>query len=165
MRTLLLPHAIALSDGEVTEIARFGAEGGTVLADGEPGLFDGHGRRRDRLPLPDVRHPQAVRPDGEEADGARLVALAGLLADRPRVRMEGPDGQLATGVEARWFRGAEGEVLALQAGRAGGAPGRVLLRFAGAVRLTDLRRGGVVAGMEVAIDPVEPTVLLVAPVQ
>jgi hypothetical protein len=46
-KTLILPHAIALSDQEIQAIAAFAAMGGQVIADTQPGLFDGHGRRRD----------------------------------------------------------------------------------------------------------------------
>lgn len=163
VRTLFLPHAIALSDEEVAAITAFRAGGGVVLADTEPGLFDGHGKRRTAPPLPDVPHPQPVRPDGEEASPATLDALAALLAVPPRVKLLGQDGQRATGVEMRWFRHVRGLVLALQAARPWGAPGRVTLRVAGGMTLSDLRTGGAVDRAAILLDPIEPTILLVSP--
>ena len=44
-RVLMLPHTIALSPIEAKKIQDFVDKGGTVVADGEPGIFDEHGRR------------------------------------------------------------------------------------------------------------------------
>jgi Beta-galactosidase len=44
-RILMLPHSIALSPIEAKEISDFVDRGGVVAADGEPGIFDEHGRR------------------------------------------------------------------------------------------------------------------------
>ena len=162
VRVLLLPHAIALSDDEVREIEAFGAAGGTVLADTEPGLFDGHGRRRASAVLTGVPHPEAMRPLGAETSPGSLAALSALLESAgaaPRVVLLGPDGQLATGVEARWFRGPGGTILALQAGRPWGAPGRIAVRLRGGAGAVDLRRGGAPDLGAVALDGIEPVVL------
>jgi len=92
VRVLVLPQAIALSDGEAAAIAAFVARGGAVVADGAPGQFDGHGKRRprpvlaaDRDPLGRLAElaPASVRVEGaavetrlyDEPDGGRLVAL------------------------------------------------------------------------------------------
>ena len=168
VRVLLLPHAIALSDAEVAEIGAFRQAGGTVLADTEPGLFDGHGCRRASLPLPDVAHPQAMRPDGEAPGPAMLAALVGLLRSAgaaPRALLLGPDGAPATGVEARWFRHPAGTILALQSGRPWGAASRLRVRLPVAVRATDLRTGAVLAEgdtLGIGLDPIEPTILLLS---
>ena len=168
VKVLILPHAIALSDAEVAAITGFRAAGGTVLADSEPGLFDGHGRRRAAAPLPEVPHPAAMRLDGDADNPSTLAALAALLREAgagPRVRLLGPDGQVATGVEGRWFSHPSGAVLALQAGRAWGGPPVVTVRLPGRMTVTDFRGGAVVAGdrVEVALDPIAPTILLLAP--
>jgi hypothetical protein len=42
LRAFVLPYSTALSDREVAEIRRFVEEGGVLLADGAPGLFDEH---------------------------------------------------------------------------------------------------------------------------
>ncbi len=96
VRVLVLPQSIALSDAETAAVGAFVARGGAVVADGTPGQFDGHGKRRARAALADVlaadRDPPArlaelahgpVRVEGaavevrvyDEPDGGRLVAL------------------------------------------------------------------------------------------
>ena len=165
-KLLLLPHAIALSDAAVAGIRAFQAGGGTVLADTEPGVFDGHGRRRATLPLPDVAHPQAVRLVGDPPDPEALATVLRAAGAEPRIRLLAPDGSVAKGVEARWFKGAQGTVLALQAGRPWGAPPSVTLEFAAPAPVSDLRRPGpptVSARHDVALDGIEPRILLLPP--
>lgn len=53
-RVLILPYSLAIGDDEVAAIRQFTREGGTVIADVEPGLYDGHGRRRGRGALSDL---------------------------------------------------------------------------------------------------------------
>lgn len=167
-KVLLLPHVVALSDAEVDAIEAFRAGGGTVLADTEPGLFDGHGRRRTVLPLPDVPHPETVRPLGEAAAPGQLEALAGLLSQAgapPRMRLRGFDGQAATGVEARWFHTPRGPVLALQTSQPQSGHVPLVLQFAARTSVMDLRGGadlGANDRLEVSLDGVEPTLLLLA---
>ena len=49
---LVLPNSLALSDAEAAGIERFlQAPGHVAFADGTPGVFDEHGRRRSRSPL------------------------------------------------------------------------------------------------------------------
>ncbi len=168
VKVLLLPHAIALSDADVSAIQAFRAGGGAVLADTEPGLYDGHGRRRAAPPLPGVPHPQPVRPDNEDTP-ATLAKLAALLAEagaRPRATVLGPDGQPAPGVEARWWRDAAGTILALQSGRPWGAPPRITLALPAPAAVTDLRRPGppaVATRLDLSLDPIEPTILRLSP--
>lgn len=45
-RILILPHAVALSDAEITSIQDFVHRGGRVIADVSPGDYDAHGKRR-----------------------------------------------------------------------------------------------------------------------
>ena len=163
VRVLFLPHAIALSDSEVTAIRAFEAAGGTVLADTEPGLFDGHLRRRATLPLPEVKRPEAVRPTGEAYEPGRQLGLAALLREAgaaPRVTILGPDGQLATGIEARWFAG--GTVLALHAAQPFAGPSQVELRLEPPRTVRDLAGNGPDAPVErvmVRLGPVAPVLL------
>jgi hypothetical protein len=60
-RILMLPHAIALSPAMAEEIRGFVRRGGVVIADGEPGQFDEHGRREKPALLSDVF---TAPPDG-----------------------------------------------------------------------------------------------------
>ncbi len=170
LRVLMLPHAIALSDAEVAEIKRFGARGGLVLADTEPGIFDGHSRRRLASPLAGVaRMPQVVRPDAERSSAAGLTALADLLAKAdvaPALFMTGPDGQRASNVDAHVFRTGDVVILALQATVPWGAPGGLAVQLPAPGYVYDLRRPDppqLVDRLDVALDPVEPTILAVSP--
>ena len=162
VKVLFLPHAIALSDAEVSAIAAFRAAGGTVLADTEPALFDGHGRRRIAPPLADVPRPEAVRPLGTETEPAILDALVQLLTSAgapPRLVMRAPDGERATGVETRWFRDGHRVVFGLQSGRPWGAPAQVTVRLARVPGVTDVRQPGRAVDAVVELDGIEPRIL------
>ena len=50
-RVLILPRSSALSATEAKAIHEFVAQGGVVMADGEPGTFDDHGRRQPQSQL------------------------------------------------------------------------------------------------------------------
>lgn len=165
-RLLLLPHAIALTDAAVAAVRAFQAGGGTVLADTESGVFDGHGRRRTAPPLPGVAHPQAVRLVGDPPDPEALAVVLRAAGVVPRVRLLAPDGSVARGVEARWLKGARGTVLAIQAGRPWGAPPVITLEFPAPTQVSDLRQPGpasVSVRHDLALDGVEPRLLLLAP--
>ena len=162
VRVLFLPHAIAMPDADVAAVQAFRAAGGTVLADTEPALFDGHGRRRTLPALHNVPHPEALRPSGVDTDPAALTAIAALLRDAgapPRAVFLGPDGRPATGIEARWFRGPQGVILSLQAERPWGAPPQIVIRMPG-IEMTDLRRGTRMPAGTMALDGIEPAILL-----
>jgi hypothetical protein len=149
VRVLILPHAIALSAAELDGIAAFRAAGGTVLADTEPGLFDGHGRRRAVAPLPDVAMPAALRNDAEPTTPTILAGLdtalraAGVV---PRVTLHDAAGTVATGVEVRWFRTAAGPLMALQRISPGDAPVTLTARLAAGT-----------APRTVVLDPIAPS--------
>ena len=169
IKVLMLPHAIALSAAEVEEIKRFAARGGTVLADTEPGVFDGHSRRRGGSPLAGVAQmPQIVRPDAEPSGAAGLTALADLLAHAgaaPGLAMTGPDGLRASNVEAHAFRNGGVLILALQAAVPWGAPGQLGVQLPAPGFVYDMRRAGgprQADHLGLALDPIEPTILAVS---
>ncbi len=167
LRILMLPHAIALSDAEVGEVRAFAARGGTVLADAEPGVFDGHGRRRAALPLAGVaRMPQAVRPDGEGAGPAGLLQVLQAAGVSPPIQVLGPDGAAADGVDVRVWDNGGVTVLALQAARPWTAPPRVTVRLPAPALVRDMRRGGDALrgnALDVTLDGIEPTVFVLSP--
>ena len=170
IKVLMLPHAIALSAAEVEEIKRFAARGGTVLADTEPGVFDGHSRRRAESPLAGMAQmPQVVRPDADPSSAAGLAALAGLLAKAgaaPGLAMTGPDGLRASNVEAHAFRNGGVLILALQAAVPWGAPDQLGVQLPAAGFVHDMRRAGGARQadrLDIALDPIEPTILAVSP--
>ncbi len=165
-RVLILPHAIALSDPEVEAIRAFAGAGGTVLADTEPGLFDGHSKLRRAAPLAGVaRVPEAMLRTGAPPAPDVLDNTAGLLAAAgvfPRAVFRAPDGSRATGIEARWFARGETELLSLQAAQPHAAAAQIQIEFTAPATVTDLRRGGPARSgqrLTVALDSAEPTIL------
>ncbi len=150
---LILPGAIALSDGEIAAIQDFTARGGRVVADGTPGAFDAHSRRRSAAPA-------IARSDGTLLD---VVAAAGIV---PPVHVEHADGGAADDVEIYRFRNGDVTILALLRDRADDAATRpalpVTVRLPRAAAITDLRAGAPIGRSDrvtVGLDDVAPTLL------
>ncbi len=131
-RILMLPDALALSPNQAAEIRDFVARGGSVLADGEPGLFDEHGSRLRQPMLSDVftgpPDGAATRfrfgrgtatyisfPDGAGSTGARhiagILAAAGVEAPFPVARA---DGGPADDIETHVLDNGPARILAVQ---------------------------------------------------
>ena len=53
-RVLILPRSSALSEAEAREIRAFAEQGGTVIVNGQPGVFDEHSRKREKSVLSDL---------------------------------------------------------------------------------------------------------------
>jgi glycosyl hydrolase family 42 (putative beta-galactosidase) len=169
LRVLFLPHAIALSAKEAAEIAAFKARGGTVLADTEAGLFDQHSRL---LPKPllagVVTVTEATQRNGAPPTPAVLAATGTLMRMAgvvPRAVFRNPQNVPATGLDVRWLRHGETEMLSIQAASPYAPPGRVTIQFAEPVALTDLRAGGTRPRAKEAtidLDPFEPTIFSLA---
>ena len=139
-RVLILPSTIALSRGEAQQIRGFVARGGSVIADGEPGLFDEHGRRQAKPLLSDIFSGAATRVTNgftygkgrashltvsDGSDGARIFAE--ILNDagvRPRFAEIQSDGRTANDVEAHIFENGQLTILALQRDLPSSSPGR-----------------------------------------
>ncbi len=170
LRVLVLPHAIALSEAEVVEIRGFAARGGVVLADTEPAVFDGHGRRRATPALQGVaRLFQPLRPDAEPSAPSMLAPLAALLTTAgagPGLTLLGPDGEVAAGVDVQRFENGGVTIVGLQAASPWGAPGLVTLKLPSAAFVHDMRTPGPVQHTDhvtVALDPITPTILALSP--
>jgi hypothetical protein len=118
MRVLVLPGAMALSDGETAAITSFAAAGGAVLAAGETGTFDGHLRRRSRPALGDF--VLAVRPGGW-----RTALLAAFVATGMRPPLVLPAAVAAPTVTIRQY--GLMRLVGIQAAQAGAAPLRMEL--------------------------------------
>ncbi len=131
-RVLILPHAVALSPRAAAEIRRFVSAGGTVIAEGESGLFDAHSRRAAEPLLADLFPPgpaaamrtvplgrgRAIRlPDAAPEGGdmkpilAPIFAGAGVLPQFPLTRA---DGRQVGDVESYAFRNGDVTLLAFQ---------------------------------------------------
>ncbi|MDP9096752.1 MAG: beta-galactosidase, partial [Pseudomonadota bacterium] len=166
IRVLFLPDAVSLSDAEIAAVRAFTAAGGTVLADTEPGLFDGHGRRRDALPLVDIaKVSEAVMRRGGSADAPQLDAIADLLKSAgtpPRADFRAPDGSRAAGIEARWFRHDATLLLSLQAAAPYATADRIAVTLRNPASIRNLRLSGPALSTQsfnVALDGTEPTIL------
>ena len=162
-RALILPHALALSDAEVTAVRAFAAGGGTVLADIPPGGYDGHGRRRDASPLDDVAR---LLPGLPRAGLGVHLAAAGVA---PRFTLTRPDGAPADDVTIRALRHGDTTLLAFQrdfseAGDVGG-PEALTLNLPRPLWVRDLRDGQAarrVAHLALHLDTATPALLAIS---
>ena len=73
IKVLVLPQVRALSPAEAKAISDFVAAGGTVIADGTPGIFDAHGRKMTKPLLADIFGARASRQRARS--GARIRRL------------------------------------------------------------------------------------------
>ena len=131
-RLLILPRAIALAPAAAKEIRDFVGQGGMVIADGEPGVFDEHGRRAAKPLLSEIFGGPATRSATNFVFGkgkavylslstdrrrdttrriTRILDAAGVKPPFPVVR---PDGQPANDVETHIFTNGELTLVALQ---------------------------------------------------
>jgi len=119
-RVLVLPHSTSLSPAEAKAIREFYQQGGTVIADKEPGIFDEHSRRlpvgqlhdlpwsaRGRAVLvnQDVQNYYQQRLSGQE--GPVHQRMTGLLREagvHPEFAVTDNAGRPVVGVETHLFR-------------------------------------------------------------
>ncbi len=108
LRAVLLPHSIVLSDQAVATLREFAAQGGTLLADVEPGAYDGLGAPRSQPPLAGL---------GQRLGVLDTAALRRAL--HPPATVTQPDGAPRDDVGMFWFD--DGHTLAMQPDTADGA--------------------------------------------
>jgi hypothetical protein len=189
-RLLMLPQTIALSSAAAAAIRDFVAQGGIAVADGEPGLFDEHGRRLGQpqlarlfddhgdggaalFPGRAIRLPsRSVAPHDYRAAIAKLLAVAKVSPPFP-VTM--PDGEPLGDVETHVFTDRGVTILALQrdplppdessriADRRRGEDAVVILPRP--LNIYDMRTGwplGKRDRVTIVLDPVEPVLLALA---
>lgn len=132
-RVLVLPRSSSLSAAETQAIRDFVEQGGTLIADGEPGAFDEHSRRlahsrladvfggasfgkgRAILMKADVLHYQQDRLEGKEQEVHQL--LAGLMREsgvKPEFAVTDQAGNAVTGVEIHRFRNGGVTIIGLE---------------------------------------------------
>jgi hypothetical protein len=185
-RVLILPRTIALSHREADEIRDFVAAGGVVLADGEPGGFDEHGRKLGKPLLGDLFATVAGPSAGDSVLGrGRAILLAAPdpgyresvqslreIIDasglRPRFSLTLADGRRDNDIESYVFDNGDATILALQQdfresswlNRAG--PEEVAIALPHRSNVYDLRQQqklGATDRVVVKLDPAEPTIL------
>ena len=145
LRVIILPEAIALSSAEAAALISFRASGGVIVADGQAGLFDGHGRR--------LTTPQIPPPPPFDA-----TTLA------PGMRLSGPaSGQ----VDLRRLQTGGVTVLALQRDPSATASS-LTIDLPQPAFVTDLLRPGParwLGSVPVLLDEAVPTLLAISPTQ
>ena len=194
-RALILPETVALSPREAVAIRRFATDGGSVIADSQPGLFDLHSRRyrepalRQLFPRPPSTFPSSVavgrgravylapRPvsTGTAATGSEpLQAMRRLLREatvKPGFAIATADGTPATGIESHRFSLGAITILALQRAAPGsptdpGMPVTVTLdRPAYVYDVGAPSRLGRTGRVALGLDRVRPTILALAPAE
>jgi hypothetical protein len=130
-RILLLPHTIALSPVETAEIRAFAENGGIVVADGEPGIFDEHGRRLTKPALFDAFAGPATSgatsfafgngkaiytafsDDRSHEGGRALREILEAAGVRPRFPLVRADGRPASDIETYVFENGGVTIVAL----------------------------------------------------
>jgi hypothetical protein len=128
-RVLILPHTVALSPSEESQIRAFLTNGGLVIADGEPGIFDEHGRKLERARLSDLTHggsgdmpsrtgtaiTSITAPDPQHLNEATsLRDLIESVGVRPRFSLTHEDGSLVDDITGFIFENGSTVILALQ---------------------------------------------------
>ena len=129
-RVFILPRSSSLSPAETSAIREFIAQGGTVIADGEPGSFNEHSRRLPASPLADLfggahTEPVTTRPLGKgkavfihaatltyhtdrllSKEGPAHKLVGDLLRQdvHPRIAVTDAAGNAVVGVESHLFR-------------------------------------------------------------
>jgi hypothetical protein len=145
IRTLILPHAIALSPATARAINDFS---GTVIADVQPGTFDAHSRKLPRS-LIDIAHIHIVAPDS-----------LGIGGPEPAIRANSRDTTLHT-----WQHG-DATILAVQRDYADSPDETVTLTWTGPRSVTDLRSDkplGRTDHISIKLDTVYPAILSLSP--
>ncbi len=130
-RILMLPQTIALSRIEAEEIRDFVEQGGVVIATGEPGIFDEHGRRMAQPLLSEVFTGPATRattrfafgkgkaiyltfPDARNGQSGRALAeVLEAAGVQPRFSVVRPDGGPQRDVETYIFENGAVTIVAL----------------------------------------------------
>ncbi len=186
-RILMLPHAVALSPAEAGAIRDFVAKGGVAVADGEPGLFDEHGKRAEKPLLSDVfagppaaattpfafGEGKALYMDFSGAEGGSrarsigaIMAAAGVKPPFPIARA---DGGRADDIETRVFDSGRATILAVQRDLGAAQPTSretVIVTLPQRLDVYDLRgRRGLGETDRAALDlaPGEPAILALSP--
>ena len=129
-RVLVLPRSSALSERESKAIREFVEQGGLLIADGDPGVFDEHSRRMPQPSLADLftgtHRGKVVRADADvlayyqnrlvSKEGPVYERMGKLLAAsgvRPALQVVDQSSRSVVGVETHEFRNGGVTILGL----------------------------------------------------
>jgi hypothetical protein len=193
-RVLVLPRSSSLSAKEVAAIEAFAAQGGVVIADGEPGTFDEHVRRLSAPSLGGLKSMIRVRQDVLNYHQHRLVGKEGAThaaiqkmfqqaGVTPEFRVSDAAGKHPVGIELHRFRNGGVTLLALhtnpqlrvdelgppefKSNERFEKPQRVTVTLPSGSYVTDVRTGrslGRIPKLELTVDSYEPKLLAVSAV-
>lgn len=94
-RVLILPHSSAISAAEAKAIHEFVAQGGVLIADGDPAVFDEHGRRLPESQLADlVGGPHSGPITQRQFGRGKAIYLSADVIDYHRERVIGKGGDV-----------------------------------------------------------------------
>ena len=128
-RVLVLPRSSALSAAERSEIRAFVEQGGTVICDGEPGIFDEHSRKLNKPFWPELmqlapgkviriaedtlnyHQNRLLGKEGPVRETARRLLAGGGV--QPEFTVADTSGQHPVGIETHLFRNGGVTVLGL----------------------------------------------------
>jgi hypothetical protein len=168
-KIVILPQTLALSAKAAEAIRAFVRAGGILVAEGQTGLFDGHGRRlaQPRLSeLLDGLKPRAISLSSDDAIATRqLTRILKAGAISPEVTIAHGTGGSAAGIEHYFYRNGSLAILALLADPAAdqgprNSTARLFLRHAAYIYDIRAKRFlGHVKEMSVVAESTVPTVL------
>ncbi|MGE5645301.1 MAG: beta-galactosidase [Acidobacteriota bacterium] len=191
-RVLILPRSSALSAREAQAIREFAAQGGVVVAEGEPGVFDEHSRRLPQSSLAGVNVIR-LKLDALNYQQARLIGKEGelhrymgkVLADagvRPAFAVVDDAKQPVVGVETHEFRNGGVSIVGLlsnpslrvnelgppefQKNDRFAKPRTVRLVLPGELYAYEIRTGNALGRkteLQITLDPYEPTLFAFSP--
>ncbi len=142
IRVLVLPHVLALSSRETSELRRFVNGGGTLLADVVPGQFDGHGHIQP-VPLAASQVKLMTALQHDDGDAAAFDAAVRAGAGMPGFRLETRDRLAVRDVDIRVFHNGSVTIIALLRDFApDSAVKDAVLRLRRPMWRSDMRSGG-----------------------
>lgn len=189
-RVLILPRSSALSDAEAEGIRAFVKAGGVVIADGEPGVYDEHSRKRtapvlgglalENFAALEYHRQRVLGKEGETK--TRFGALLAKAGIEPPIRVTDAGGAHPTGLEVHTFRNGGVTILALlsnpelrvnelgppefKSNQRFEKPVHCRIRLPGAMQVYDARRGKALGGtgeLTLDTDPYEPSIYVLSP--
>jgi hypothetical protein len=183
-RVLILPGVIALSDRAAVKIRDFVRQGGTAIADGLPGTFDEHGRRRSTAVLGKIFPGEPVdtrtatrfgkgqaisltAPRAGDAEARKhLQAILSSAGISSIFSLRKPDGGAVDDVESYIFEQGSVRIIALlrdlKAGEAEKEAEYLELSLPEAYEIYNVREPGLpkrTARLPIKLDAASPTIL------
>lgn len=159
INALVLPRSIALSDTAAAEIRNFANSGGMVITEGNPGTFDGHGRR---LATPQLSGMKLQ--DLPQTAGLRLLLESQGIV--PEFVLTRPDGSAVHGVETHVLKSGAVSLLSLQRNSAARSDSEIVLTLPQLLYVHEIgsdKWSQPMDSIALQLDPVAPTLLVLAP--